>query len=66
MTSLPELYFSEDGAGKWFIEFYCPYDEQIVPVWASEYEALIDQTTDLCDERACGRRPLTAISAGYR
>jgi len=45
MTSLPELYYSEDGAGKWFIEFYCPYDEQIVPVWASEYEALIDETT---------------------
>ena len=45
MTSLPELYFAEDGVRKWFIEFYCPYDEQIVPVWASEYEALIDETT---------------------
>ena len=49
MTSLPELYYSEDGAGKWFIEFYCPYDEAIVPVWAPEYEALIDETTNGVD-----------------
>jgi hypothetical protein len=45
MTSLPELYYDEDGMAKWFIGFYCPYDDDTFPIWAPEYEALIDEIT---------------------
>jgi len=49
MTSLPELYYDQDGVPGWSVGFYCQYDRETIPVWAPEYEALIEESTSGVD-----------------
>ncbi len=45
MTSLPEVYYDEDGVPGWSIGFYCPNDDDTYPIWAAKYQRLIDEIT---------------------
>ena len=45
MTSLPEMYYDEDGVPGWSIGFYCPNDDETFPIWAPSYQPLIDEVT---------------------
>jgi hypothetical protein len=45
MTSLPELYWDEDGIPGWWVGFYCPVDRATFPVWAPSDDPVIDEIT---------------------
>ena len=48
MTSLPELYYDQDGMPGWWIGFYCPIDQQTFPVWAQQ-DPLVEEITRAVD-----------------
>jgi hypothetical protein len=46
MRSLPELYWDDESLVRiWSIGFFCPEDRETFPIWAPEYQALIDEVT---------------------
>lgn len=48
MTSNGEMY-RDKGVSGWFVGFWCPYDQEVFPIWAPELEPVIQKASEGVD-----------------